>query len=473
LWAAGRSSVEVGIQFGCWAALFLLVWSFASWWLMRRTLFEPYPAFLLAAFLFNTGHAVLDIFGANAKGFLFDRVGREEIYLALLLVIVSLSWLHLGALIAVSRRGARRLSAAARARSGFAARMVGAVLLAICWYPAFLTLKTTLTRSLTAGYMSTYQQDFATGVGAGADVLAAFLVPAALFLLAGSVRQPAMRLIPVGIIGLVVFTNLAIGARITAVMALFALAWQWHHTVRRIQLQWLVVAGLTMMFVVFPVVRGVRDGSGSDRYSVTALTDSFRAIENPVVEIVSEMGFSMSTVAYTLELVPERRSFDYGVSYGYAVLAVIPNIFWSLHPTVAHGLAADWLIWEVDPSNAARQVGLGYSFIAEAYLNFGWFGAPLVMLVVGFGVVSLTRWATEYDDPVRFAAVAAFMTFFLRFPRGESAGVIRPLIWYGLLPYLSVRLIDHFRHSQQSIRQRVVDRKMPTGVDLEAEAYLR
>jgi oligosaccharide repeat unit polymerase len=443
LWTAGQSSVEFGIACASWATLLLLAWSVASWWVLRETLFEPYPAFLLAAFLFNAGHALLEVFGANARGFLFDRFDHADIQATLLLVLVSLAWLHLGALIAVSRptRGARL--DAVRPWSGSSARIVGAALLAISIWPAFDTLRLTLTRSLAGGYLSTYQQDFATGFDAGADVLAALVVPAALFLLAGTSRLRLARLIPVVVIGLVVAANLAIGARITAVMSLFGLVWQWHHTVRRIRLQWLVTGALILMFVIFPVVRSVRDGTGSGRYSVDALAESFSAIQNPAVEILSEMGFSMATVAYTLELVPERRPFDSGVSYGYAALAVVPNAFWSIHPMVAHGLAADWLIWEVDQSNAARQAGLGYSFIAEAYLNFGWLGTPFVMLLIGYGTVALTRWATEPTDPAKFAAVAAFMTFFLRFPRGESGSVIRPLIWYALAPYLAVRLVEY------------------------------
>jgi hypothetical protein len=32
------------------------------------------------------------------------------------------------------------------------------------------------------------------------------------------------------------------------------------------------------------------------------------------------------------------------------------------------------------------------------------------------------------------------LAFVLRFPRDELAGIIRPVVWYALLPYLSVAL---------------------------------
>ena len=42
-----------------------------------------------------------------------------------------------------------------------------------------------------------------------------------------------------------------------------------------------------------------------------------------------------------------------------------------MHPSVAHGQPSDWLIETVNPYLAERGLGLGFSFIAEAYMNFG------------------------------------------------------------------------------------------------------
>src|SRR6185312_5686659 len=156
-----------------------------------------------------------------------------------------------------------------------------------------------------------------------------------------------------------------------------------------------------------PVIAATRDTSGADRLSAGALINAFSGINNPAVAILSETGGTMVTVAHTLTLVPSVRGYDFGAQYFFAGTSLVPNLFWTLHPAVAHGLASDWLVWLVDPSFAAQGGGFGYSFIAEGYLNFGWF-APLFLGVVGYFFARLVFWGCRTGAPVRLAAVASF-----------------------------------------------------------------
>jgi oligosaccharide repeat unit polymerase len=144
--------------------------------------------------------------------------------------------------------------------------------------------------------------------------------------------------------------------------------------------------------------------------------------------------------------VPSSRAFDNGVSYAYAILTVFPNLFWPVHPTIAHGTASDWLVSTVDPFAAANQGGLGYSCIAEAYLNFGWTGVAIIMSIVGFGAGKLGIVQRE-ENRGRLAMVAAFTAFALRFPRDESASLVRAFAWYSFLPYVSARLVSQLGRS--------------------------
>jgi oligosaccharide repeat unit polymerase len=183
------------------------------------------------------------------------------------------------------------------------------------------------------------------------------------------------------------------------------------------------------------------------------LIDSFFSIDNPAVRIISDMGTAMKTVAFTLELVPRIRPFDLGLGYGYAFLAVIPNLFWGIHPTAAHGLAADWLVWAVAPGYAALGGGFGFSFIAEAYLNFGWLGIAPVLGLVGFLFGKLVMWAQGTNEPVKLATAASFLAFFLLYARGEAGLVVRPLIWYALLPYILVHVLSRLKKPHARSKQ--------------------
>jgi oligosaccharide repeat unit polymerase len=141
------------------------------------------------------------------------------------------------------------------------------------------------------------------------------------------------------------------------------------------------------------------------------------------------------TVGYTIELVPSVRAFETGATYVGAIVNAIPMLSWSR----PYGFATDWLAWTVKPEWAASGFGFGYSFIAEAYLNFGWIGIPIVCVIIGFLAVSLVRWAGS--DAARLVVVAVFIPSFLFFVRGESVDLFRPLLWRGLLPYFVLVMI--------------------------------
>src|SRR5262249_15484450 len=131
-------------------------------------------------------------------------------------------------------------------------------------------------------------------------------------------------------------TRLFLGSRSTAAMALIAFAWLWHRTVRPFPRTALIGSGVTMVFVVFPVVGAMRNASGSERAALSSLSRAYISVQrNPAIASLSEMGNSMRTIAYTLDLVPVARPFDLGVGYGYAALTIFPNVFWRVHPTVA------------------------------------------------------------------------------------------------------------------------------------------
>jgi oligosaccharide repeat unit polymerase len=430
----------------------LFAWSVWSWWRLARTLFDPYVLFLTAATLFNAGQALLEALHLNEHGILDGRFTSELILEALFLVMVSLAAFHLGALIsAASRRKhphGEHVHQRRRVPSRQRIRLVGWGLLFISVIPAFLLLRDAVVTVLSSGYFGLYQLEAATGFGATRRVLASFLVPAALFLLAGSQGRRSAIVVSLLVILAYALLQFFLGSRSAAAMPLLAYAWLWHRWVRPLPRLVLVAGAAVLLFVVFPLVRITRITAGSERLSLAALSASFVSIQNPAIAAISEMGGSMMTVAHTLNLVPAVRGFDFGAGYVYALLTLVPNLFWAVHPTIAHGLAAQWLVQTINPAYAALGGGYGFSFIAEAYLNFGWFGAPVILSLMGLLFARFVSWAQGSGEPARVAVVASFLAFFFIFARGESATIIRPLVWYALVPYLVALAIPRLRRAR-------------------------
>jgi len=441
-----NATPDTMIRPACIGLLLLFLWSLWSWKLANGSLFNPYGLFLIAAGLFNAGQAFLEVFGLNKGEMLFGRFSPLILFQTLCLVGVGLCTLHLGALAAVARTAAwssgNRPINLSGPRSTVNLRLVGWGLLAISIVPAYFHFWNAVSEVMAYGYNILFQQETVTGVASTPFILSRFLVPGALFLLAGSAKRPNGIGVSLVLIGLYVAVHLFLGSRAPATMALVAYVWLWHRSVRPLPKGLLTSGGILLIGVVLPLVRAVRGVGGQYRMGLSFLVQAFASINDPIISMLSELGYSMCTVAYTLNLVPSVRPYDMGTSYLYAGLTVFPNLFWSIHPTIAHGTLSAWLVRTVAPSVAASGAGLGYSFIAEAYINFGWFGAPVILALLGFLLVRFSQWGERSADPLKLGLVACVLSTVLFYSRSEAATLVRGVAWYAIAPYFLVRLLN-------------------------------
>ena len=413
----------------------LLIWSLASWRILGRNLFDPYVLLLISAFLFNAGQALLETANLNSGGMLGGEFSDELLRRTLLIVAAGLAGLHTGALIALLiRRPAAAIPPETRDQNWM--RGVGWVSLAISAPAATIWLSQSIAIVSASGYASLYDRDLSTGLSGTPALLSSLLITGTLFLTAGGRTRRREARFAGALVMTFVVIQFYMGYRSTAAMPLMAWAWLRHRAVRPIRGTVLLASAAVLLLVVFPVVKEMRDLSSLER-SLGEVSASLLSADNPAVISIDEMGQSMATVAHTVARVPSERPFDAGVGYAYAALTLVPNLFWSVHPTIARGTNSDWLVSAVSPWVALHGGGYGYSAIAEAYLNFGVAGPPVVMALVGILLTTLVLWAERTANPARFALVAVVLAFSLRFPRDELAGILRPIVWYGVLPYLA------------------------------------
>ncbi len=416
------------------AFTFSFIWILASWLWLRGTLFEPYALFMLAAGLFNGGQAILEVFGLNSGAMLSGRASPDVLAAALYFVTLCLMTTHAGALLAASAPSPNRAdSPHGSTDRSRATRRVGWILLAIAAIPASVLIWQSVSIVLDYGYIWLYRRDDSASV---VWALTGLLVPGILFVLAAAKETRWMQAFCVILAALYAGVHLFLGSRATVVISGVAFAWVFERSIHRLP-RALIVALCMIGLLAISFVRETRGASGRSRLTMDGQIEALSKLQNPVVSALSEMGYSLTTVTHTLSLVPASRDFDYGTSYLYAASTIVPNLGWDVHPGKAHGLLSDWLVQTVEPAVAASGGGLGYSFIAEAYLNFGWVGGPICLALVGFAFTRLFLMA-DNGDPARHALVASFLASFLVFARGESATVVRGVVWYALIPYLLV-----------------------------------
>jgi oligosaccharide repeat unit polymerase len=480
----------------CCGLLILSIWFLGSWFWLTRRLFDPYTIFLISAILFNAGQALLEVFHLNPLGLLKGEFSAATLSNTLFFVAFGLSAFHLGALLSLAacnslsalsslskpfqgsrqrKRGSLRsptrvpdiaepiLDKPSPLRTGLTQRLdtapgnvwVGWGLASISLLPSIFVFLKSLQVVLSQGYQGLYQGEQNTSAAALPGVIGEFLIPASVFLLTGSTTQNSpvyskrTRNFALGIIMLYILSKFLLGERRKASTAVASLAWLWHEWVAKLPVA--VVMGCAIaLAVIFQIVAATRNLAVEQGSFWEALESQLYGESNPVIGTLNEMGGSMMTVAYTMDLVPSSRPFQMGADYGYALLTLVPNFSSKLHPTIERGLAGSWLTWAVAPEFASRGGGYGYSFIAEAYLNFGWVGGPILLGLLGFFFTSLVLWAINSRSAARIALVATFSVYIPFYARSEAALHVRALVWYAIAPYWGAVGISKWLDRQKS-----------------------
>lgn len=412
-----------------------------AWRQVSGSLFDPYAIFLGAAMLFNGSHAILEVFQLNHAGVLGTQFSSETTLRTIYLVTLGLWSFHLGGLIAPEGYPRRLAQSGTRSADYNGLRTVGWFLIAVAIVPSFVLLQRATSLVLSSGYFALFQRETATSVNALPEVLAAFLVPGTLLVAAASKGRRFQLGITAGLIGLYALTQLFLGSRALVAASLVPYVWLWHRSIKPLPKIPILIGGCVLVFILMPLVGASRGFTGEDRVSPGALLRALYGLDNPAVSIISEMGGTAITIGHTIDLVPTSRPYDYGASYAWGALTLVPNFFWEVHPTIAHGSPNTWLAQTVDREAAARGGGLGYSFLAEAYLNAGWIGVILASAILGFAFAKLAAWVSISGEPAKVAFAAVILAVSLKYVRSDCYEIIRAVVWYALCPYALVRMI--------------------------------
>jgi oligosaccharide repeat unit polymerase len=411
-----------------------IAWILYSWARLARSIVTPYWIFVVVAAMFNGGYAFLQVFGLNANGVLDSRFSVATTSSTIIYSTLSMMLLHGGAL----WRRMREREGAPEAPSEDlekAAVWLGLLLVLMSAVPMYLQLREDFGDVLSVGYMGLYQREIKTSLEAWQTLLAQFMLPGAFLLAAASKRYRGIQRLSLILAFIYALSYLFMGYRGAAGAAIAAYGWIWHTRIRKLPLYPSLAAGVLVVFVVFPMIRLHRLTMGEDRLSWSSFVSTLDNYDNPASASLSEMGGTMATVAYTMDLVPNDRDFEYGKTYAFAALTVLPNIFGTArHPSVERGTASDWLVRTVSYDTASSGGGLGYSFIAESYLNFGWMGPPLVMVLLGFGMAAMESFAARSASPAASSLMGVVFYFGLIYARAESTDIVRSIVWCGFMP---------------------------------------
>ncbi len=435
-----------------------------SWYRVSRSNFDPYTIFATAAMLFNGSRATLEVFGANVSGVFGPAFQEDTTVATIYLVTIALWCFHIGGMLgAPSTQEMIRAEARNIVVDSEKIRKIGWGLVAIAILPVSYLLREAVIAVMSSGYFALFQGEKATSWNAIPQVLAAFLLPGALFLEAGSRLRRFSLFVSAILVASYALMQLFLGSRALAVASIVPYVWLWGRCIKPIPRLPALVCGLLVAVTAMQLVGRSRMLIGEDRVSPEKLMEQFASLQNPVVAFLSEVGGSAITVAYTYQLVPESRPYAYGRTYLQGAFTCVPNLFWKVHPAIAQGTPETWLIQTVDPRAAAQGGGLGYSFIAEAYLNFGWPGVIICCGALGFGFARLAAWSSNSRDLAKMACAATIVAFTVKYARSDCSEILRGVVWYAIGPYVIVKMITARARISSTATRALVSIRRPLG----------
>jgi hypothetical protein len=203
----------------------------------------------------------------------------------------------------------------------------------------------------------------------------------------------------------------------------------WTYTRGALPLRTAMGTGLGLLFLL-PTVGAVRL---LPHNGVTLAGIQQAAIEASPLGELAEMGATLRPLVDTLRLVPAQAPYRLGQSYFASARRIVPNV--GLLPIDADWANPTelppnhWITYAVEPWTWAAFGGLGYSAIAEPYLNFGVPGVVAYFLFLGLclGRLDLTLAGGAPRRTLALAAVV-FMPLLLTV-RNDSSNFVRPAAW--------------------------------------------
>jgi oligosaccharide repeat unit polymerase len=178
-------------------------------------------------------------------------------------------------------------------------------------------------------------------------------------------------------------------------------------------------AALAAAMILAPAIRQVRDRG-----------DEVRVQKVDPLEFLLEAGGSLYPLVVTAERV--ESGFEplwLGRSYAKALGRIVPNVSRRPDRDPREMRPSVWVTMKANRWTYEHGGGIGFSGVAEPYLNFGIAGVVLFFLLLGFLIDQSDRWLVT--GPFRAAFAAACYGFILWTARNDAMEVFRALVLAG------------------------------------------
>ena len=210
----------------------------------------------------------------------------------------------------------------------------------------------------------------------------------------------------------------------------------------------LVVAVLA--YILLSILNGIADTRSNGNRTISDMLEGMSlGFTDTIGNFLGEMGWQLSSTSWTMQFMDHGYATPkYGLSYLTGFLVIIPNLGqWEVHPDELVN-AGTWMQKLLN-----RKTGMGYSFIAESYYNFSWFGL-LFLFVIG---VCISKWLTaitvknaKYNYKYMIIILMVFSTMLRPFIRSTFSASLRKLVYIVIASIFVMYMIKIFYKRYQN-----------------------
>lgn len=420
-------------------ALLQLIYIFWSWHKLTGRYIDAYMVFMIACYAFNLSQPIMEIFDCVApeRSLITHYYWPMSIYcLGTVVTMAFILCFHFGAILA-AKPEKMKLHHSDPDKYALQLKAIKKVAtpLAILSFPFYMyNTVIMMVVSMTMGYGAIYDGDI--GTSTLFKLIGDFYVPALISLfLVSQATGKRIWLIAIITVLTAVMPPLIIGGRSNAIiiLAVLFIVYSFFH---KLSLKRVVIVGLStyFIFVVFTAISGSRGKIHRDLASMTEQNDDKG---NPALFTLSEMGGSLQPLMHCIGILPSKMDYKYGESYLYSITTIVPNMgFWKEHPATEKANLGNWL-----QDYLRINYGPGFSIVAEAYYNFGYFGC-LMMLFLGWGFTKIYRLVSRSElmkNPIAFIIAVIFLFFTIKLVRNSFEFAVRAIFYYCLPMYWIMR----------------------------------
>lgn len=413
--------------------------------LRKINLFSPISLFIIFLYIFNFGQVLLKGFVPNYD-FLFDvsdHIGQQLYIKTSIFCLVIIFLFVVGVLISYKDVNASKDMKDYHEHYYIYCKPIGFILLFLS-LPFMLYLDITkILASISGGYQAIFDIEKPGFFG----ILSYLFLPAIILLLfAYKDNKFTVRVIFILTVLYKIMTMLG-GQRGYAVVFIIVLSYIFVSKVQRISLRNSILYTFIAYFIlnilsVIKSIRGISDknfGTLSNAFSET--------LENNIIfKTLEEFGGTLYTTSLALSYYPDTLSNLHGSGYFFPLLTVFPNVGGILNQFTDNN-------WAVQLSSLVP--GIGGSFIAEIYVNFGQYFSYLFPILLGMLMGKLSyiyEQKVKYNHYLIISMYAITFSMSLLWVRGSFEILVRNTIWPAIMIYLLYFILKNTFRKKASIK---------------------